>query len=49
MVGGIIGGAYMSSTASGTWGTTPGVGAGQAFLGGAIMLFGSRLAGGCTR
>ncbi|XP_071963645.1 uncharacterized protein [Antedon mediterranea] len=43
----ILGG-FMSSHLSGTYGSAEGVGAVEAFLGGALMVFGARLAGGCT-
>ncbi|GMH55238.1 hypothetical protein TL16_g01857 [Triparma laevis f. inornata] len=41
-------GAYISSTLSETYGTSPGLSPIECFLGGVLMLFGSRLAAGCT-
>ena len=41
-------GAYLSATLSGTYNTALGVPPVEAFLGGFFMLFGSRLAAGCT-
>ena len=46
---GVVVGAHLSSTLSGSAGHTPGVSPGEAFLGGMLILFGSRLAAGCTR
>ncbi|XP_022099425.1 uncharacterized protein LOC110983978 [Acanthaster planci] len=43
-----IAGAVFSASMSGTLGSTEGVAAMHAFLGGIIMVYGSRLAGGCT-
>ena len=48
-MGGVVMGAHLSSTLSGSAGHTPGVSPGEAFLGGMLILFGSRLAAGCTR
>lgn len=45
---GIAAGAYVSAVASGTHGTVAGVPPGFAFGGGLVLLFGARLAGGCT-
>ena len=42
-------GAFMSSIFSGTYGSVPGVSITQSFVGGALIIFGARLAGGCTR
>ena len=39
----------MSAVASGSWGTAVGVAPPTAIVGGALMLFGARLASGCTR
>ncbi|KAH9489517.1 hypothetical protein Btru_037378 [Bulinus truncatus] len=47
-VTGAILGARISATASHTLGTVEGVGPWYSFLGGLLMLYGSRLAGGCT-
>ena len=41
-------GAYISSTLSETYGTSPGLSPIECFIGGVLMLFGSRLAAGCT-
>jgi uncharacterized membrane protein YedE/YeeE len=41
-------GAYIASSAGGTFGKSRGVPPGPAFIGGFLMLFGSRMAGGCT-
>ncbi|XP_022331473.2 uncharacterized protein LOC111129400 [Crassostrea virginica] len=41
-------GAFMSSIFSGTYGSVPGVSITQSFVGGALIIFGARLAGGCT-
>jgi len=41
-------GAYVAASAGGTLGTSRGVPPGPAFVGGFLMLFGSRMAGGCT-
>lgn len=46
---GAILGAKISATASGTIGTVEGVGPWYSLTGGFLMLYGSRLAGGCTR
>ncbi|XP_041468214.1 UPF0394 inner membrane protein YeeE-like [Lytechinus variegatus] len=43
-----IGGAAASALSSGTWSSTVGVPPLHALLGGVIMIYGSRLAGGCT-
>ena len=48
-IGGAVGGAFLSSSMSGTFGTAMGVSAISGFTGAFIMVFGSRLAGGCTR
>lgn len=45
---GAIGGAYFSSQMSDSYGTVNGMLPIKGFLGGALMLFGARLAGGCT-
>lgn len=47
-VSGVIGGAYLSSVSSGAFGKIVGVSPLQSFAGGVLMLFGARLAGGCT-
>jgi len=44
-----IAGAGLSAHLSGTWGTAAGVAPLLGFLGGASMLFGARMASGCTR
>jgi uncharacterized membrane protein YedE/YeeE len=41
-------GAFVSATMSGTFGDAPGLDPVSCFLGGFLMLFGGRLAGGCT-
>ncbi|XP_063957573.1 thiosulfate transporter TsuA-like [Lytechinus pictus] len=43
-----IGGAAASALSSGTWSSTVGVPPLHALLGGVVMIYGSRLAGGCT-
>ncbi|KAJ1472607.1 hypothetical protein T484DRAFT_1839651 [Baffinella frigidus] len=45
---GAAAGAAISSSATLTLGTTPGVGYAEAFIGGFVMILGSRLASGCT-
>eukprot|EP00057_Strongylocentrotus_purpuratus_P026209 XP_011680683.1 PREDICTED: uncharacterized protein LOC591506 [Strongylocentrotus purpuratus] len=45
---GAIAGACISAAASGSLGSTPGVSLMSSFLGGVLLIFGSRLAGGCT-
>ncbi|KAJ1472602.1 hypothetical protein T484DRAFT_1752624 [Baffinella frigidus] len=45
---GAAAGAAISSSAMLTLGTTPGVGYAEAFIGGFVMILGSRLASGCT-
>lgn len=47
-VGGAIFGGFMSAFASGSLGSVPGVSLQSAFIGGFLMLFGARMAGGCT-
>lgn len=47
-ISGAVGGAFLSSMLSGTFGEAVGVGAISGFIGSFIMVFGSRLAGGCT-
>lgn len=42
-------GAFLSSILSGTYGSVAGVSIVQSFVGGALILFGARMAGGCTR
>ena len=42
-------GAYISSTLSGRYGTIWGKSIPEAFIGGVMIVFGSRMAGGCTR
>ena len=44
-----VGGAALSAIMSDSWGKEEGVGGTSAFIGGALMLFGARLASGCTR
>ncbi|XP_076442413.1 uncharacterized protein LOC143281215 [Babylonia areolata] len=46
--GGAVAGAYLSQWMAGSAGGTPGVSPVAAFIGGACLLFGSRLAAGCT-
>ena len=46
---GAMGGAALSANLSGTWGGERGVAPLVGFLGGAFMLFGARMASGCTR
>ncbi|XP_048734138.2 uncharacterized protein LOC125650156 [Ostrea edulis] len=41
-------GAFLSSMLSGTYGTVAGASVVQSFVGGALILFGARLGGGCT-
>lgn len=41
-------GAFLSSILSGTYGSVAGVSIVQSFVGGALILFGARMAGGCT-
>ena len=48
-VAGAIAGACVSAAASGSLGSTPGVSLLSSFLGGLVLIFGARLAGGCTR
>ena len=48
MLSGVTG-AAISAVLSDSWGSQVGVGPYSAFLGGALMLFGARLASGCTR
>eukprot|EP00005_Dracoamoeba_jomungandri_P005295 CAMPEP_0174252734 /NCGR_PEP_ID=MMETSP0439-20130205/2101_1 /TAXON_ID=0 /ORGANISM="Stereomyxa ramosa, Strain Chinc5" /LENGTH=370 /DNA_ID=CAMNT_0015333331 /DNA_START=77 /DNA_END=1189 /DNA_ORIENTATION=- len=46
---GAVGGAYVSSTLSGTFGATEaGISVGAGAVGGFVMVFGARMAGGCT-
>nr|XP_054763118.1 UPF0394 inner membrane protein YeeE-like [Lytechinus pictus] len=47
-VTGAIAGACISAAASGSLGSTPGVSLASSFLGGVLLIFGARLAGGCT-
>ncbi|XP_072031084.1 thiosulfate transporter TsuA-like [Amphiura filiformis] len=47
-IGGAVGGAFLSSTLSGTYGSASEVSAISGFTGAFIMVYGSRLAGGCT-
>ena len=47
-VGGAIIGGYLSATLSGSLGSSLGVSPVSAFVGGACLLFGARLASGCT-
>ncbi|KAK6999777.1 UPF0394 inner membrane protein YeeE, partial [Biomphalaria glabrata] len=47
-VSGAILGARLSASASDTIGTVEGIGQWYSFFGGLVMLYGSRLAGGCT-
>ena len=46
---GAASGAALSAYLSGSWGTTAVVNPWLSFLGGAAMLFGARMASGCTR
>ena len=46
---GALGGAAISTYFSGTWGQEEGVVPWVGFVGGAMMLFGARMASGCTR
>lgn len=46
---GAVGGAALSAYLSGSWGLGVGVRPWMGFVGGVIMLFGARLASGCTR
>ena len=48
-MGGVVVGARLSASLSGSVGQTPGVSLVAGFLGGMCILFGSRLAAGCTR
>ncbi|XP_033734527.1 LOW QUALITY PROTEIN: UPF0394 inner membrane protein YeeE-like [Pecten maximus] len=47
-IGGSALGSYISATASGQYGNVDGVSPGVAFLGGVMIIFGARMAGGCT-
>jgi len=40
---------YISSSLSGSYGSVDGVSISNAFIGGFLLLFGARLASGCTR
>ena len=46
---GALGGAGLSAYLSGSWGQGEGVAPWVGFVGGAMMLFGARMASGCTR
>ena len=46
---GALGGAGLSTHLSGSWGQEEGVTQWVGFVGGAMMLFGARMASGCTR
>ena len=46
---GALGGSALSTYLSGTWGQEGGVAPWVGFVGGAMMLFGARMASGCTR
>ena len=46
---GAIAGSYLSASASGSLDSVVGVTPMQAFVGGALMFMGARIAGGCTR
>jgi len=48
-VGGIVAGAFFSATLSNTYGMTKGVPVKSAFIGGVLIMLGSRIGGGCTR
>jgi len=48
-VSGAIAGSYLSANASGSLDSVLGVTPMQAFVGGALMFMGARIAGGCTR
>ena len=48
-IGGAVAGGYLSAQASGSLGNSSPVTQSQALVGGALMIFGARLAGGCTR
>ena len=48
-VGGIISGAYVSAVMSSTYGSAKGVPVNYAFVGGLLIMLGSRIGGGCTR
>ena len=45
----MVGGAWLSANTSGSLGQGSPVTEWQALVGGAMMIFGARLAGGCTR
>ncbi|BFZ12187.1 hypothetical protein BsWGS_15225 [Bradybaena similaris] len=47
-MGGSVVGAHLSAQASGTFGSVGGVVPPQSFLGGVLMIYGARLAGGCS-
>ena len=47
-VGAAVAGAYLSAMSTDSLGRSPGVAPWEAFLGGSLMLFGARMAGGCT-
>ncbi|KAK3582153.1 hypothetical protein CHS0354_033079 [Potamilus streckersoni] len=47
-VGSAIVGSYLSTQASGSYGVVTGVSPARAFLGGLMIVFGARMAGGCT-
>lgn len=47
-IGGSVVGSYISASASGQYGNVDGVSPGVAFLGGTMIIFGARMAGGCT-
>ena len=49
MVLGAVGGAYASSKMSGTFGTVEGSSVAESLAGGFLLMFGARLASGCTR
>lgn len=48
-VGGAVLGGALSSMLSGSWGNVEGVSPISGFVGGVCLLFGARLASGCTR
>ncbi|XP_033630966.1 UPF0394 inner membrane protein YeeE-like [Asterias rubens] len=47
-VSGAVGGAYFSAVSSSSLGLAVGIAPSSAFLGGTLMLYGARMAGGCT-
>jgi uncharacterized membrane protein YedE/YeeE len=47
-MGGAVLGAHLSARASGTLGSVSGVGPINSFVGGILMVYGARMAGGCT-